>query len=177
MIETERLLLREYTRDDFDALYEIISDPETMAHYPRPYDKNGTWRWISWSLENYARYGFGLWAMILKETGGFIGDCGLTLQNIDGEMLPEIGYHVHKKYWRHGFAKEAARAVRDWAFLNTDYNALYSYMNHTNEGSWRTAMANGMKKVKEYHDSENTVSCVYAITREEWEQRRQQGRT
>ena len=177
MIETERLLLREYTRDDFDALYEIISDPETMAHYPKPYDKDGTRRWISWSLENYASYGFGLWAMVLKETGGFIGDCGLTLQNIDGEMLPEIGYHVHKKYWRRGFAKEAAHAVRDWAFLNTDYNTLYSYMNHTNEGSWRTAMANGMKKVKEYHDSENTVSCVYAITREEWEQRRQQGRT
>lgn len=168
MIETERLLLREYTPDDFDALYEIVSDPETMAHYPAPFDEARTRRWIDWNLENYAEYGFGLWAVVLKETGEFIGDCGITMQNIDGEMLPEIGYHIHKKYWRRGFAKEAAGAVRDWAFLNTKYHALYSYMKYTNEGSWRTALANGMKKVKEYPDTKNTISYAFSITREEW---------
>ena len=107
MIETERLLLREYTIEDYDSLYEIMSDAETMQHYPAPFDEARTRRWIEWNLENYAQYGFGLWAVVLKETGEFIGDCGLTLQNIDGEMLPEIGYHIHKKYWRRGFAKEA----------------------------------------------------------------------
>ena len=172
MIETERLLLREYTPDDFNALYEIVSDPETMAHYPAPFDEARTRRWIDWNLENYAQYGFGLWAVVLNETGEFIGDCGLTLQNIDGEMLPEIGYHIHRKYWRRGFAKEAARAVRDWAFSNTGYNVLYSYMKYTNEGSWRTALANGMKKVKEYPDPKNTISYAFAITREEWEKRK-----
>ena len=45
MIETERLLLREYTPDDFNALYEIVSDPETMAHYPAPFDEARTRRW------------------------------------------------------------------------------------------------------------------------------------
>lgn len=168
MIETERLLLREYAPEDFDALYEIMSDPETMAHYPAPFDEARTRRWIEWNLDNYALYGFGLWAVVLKETGEFIGDCGLTLQNIDGEMLPEIGYHIHKKYWRRGFAKEAARVVRDWAFLNTEYDVLYSYMKYTNEGSWRTALANGMKKVKEYPDPKNEISYAFAITREEW---------
>ena len=172
MIETERLLLREYILDDFDALYEIMSDPETMAHYPAPYDEARTRRWIEWNLENYAKYGFGLWAVVLKETGEFIGDCGLTLQNIDGEMLPEIGYHIHKKYWRRGFAKEAARAVRDWVFTNTEYDVVYSYMKYTNEGSWRTAMANGMKKVKEYPDPKNTISYAFAITRNEWKKQR-----
>lgn len=116
MIETERLILREYKTDDFDALYEIMSDVETMQHYPAPFDEARTRRWIEWNLENYARYGFGLWAIVLKETGKFIGDCGITIQNIDGEKLPEIGYHIHKKYWRQGYAKEAAKAVRDWAF-------------------------------------------------------------
>ncbi len=168
MIETKRLTLREYTPDDFDALYEIVSDPETMAHYPAPFDSERTRHWIEWNLENYTQYGFGLWAVVLKETGEFIGDCGLTLQNIDGEMLPEIGYHIHKKYWRRGFAKEAARAVRDWAFMNTKYNVLYSYMKYTNEGSRRTALANGMKKVKEYPDPKNTISYAFAFTRDEW---------
>lgn len=49
--------------DDFDALYEILSDPETMKHYPKPYDEAGTNRWLTWSLNNYKEYGFGLWAI------------------------------------------------------------------------------------------------------------------
>ena len=173
MIETPRLLLREYTLDDFPSLYEILSDPETMQHYPAPYDEEKTRLWITWNLDNYEKYGFGLWAIVLKETGEFIGDCGITLQNIDGEILPEIGYHIHKKYWRRGFAKEAARAVRDWGFRNTDYATFYSYMKYTNIGSWSTALANGMKKVKEYPDPKNTISYAFAITRDEWEKLQQ----
>ena len=56
MIETESLILRKYTMDDFDALYEIVSDPETMQHYPAPFDVERTKGWISWNLENYEKY-------------------------------------------------------------------------------------------------------------------------
>lgn len=168
VIETERLILREYKWSDFDAIYEIISDAETMQHYPKPYDEAGAKRWIEWSLQNYKQYGFGLWAAILKETGEFIGDCGVTIQNIDGQQLPEIGYHINKRFWRKGFGSEAARAVRDWAFENTEYDILYSYMKYTNTGSYSTAKAIGMRKIKEYPDEQNKLLCVYAITREEW---------
>lgn len=168
IIETERLLLREYTMDDFEALFEIVSDKETMKHYPAPFDIERTRGWITWNIENYRKYGFGLWAVVLKETNEFIGDCGITIQNIDGELLPEIGYHIHKKYWRRGYGKESARAVRDWVFMNTDYNEIYSYMKYTNVGSYSTAIANGMKKVKEYPDPKNEISYAYSITREEW---------
>ena len=169
IIETKRLILREYTLDDFNALFEIVSDPETMQHYPAPFDEQRTQAWIAWNLENYKKYGFGLWAVVLKESGEFIGDCGITMQNIDNEILPEIGCHIHKKYWRRGFAKEASRAVRDWAFQNTQYNKIYSYMKYTNVASYSTAIANGMKKVKEYPDEKNGISYAYAIEREECE--------
>lgn len=43
-------------------------------------------------------FGFGLWAVVLKETGELIGDCGLTMQNVDGVILPEIGYHIAKAH-------------------------------------------------------------------------------
>lgn len=66
----------------------------------------------------------------------------MTIQSIDGELLPEIGYHIHKRYWRKGFGSEAARAVRDWAFENMEYNCLYSYMKYTNVGSYSTAIVN-----------------------------------
>ena len=69
IIETERLLLREYTFENFNALYEILSDQETMEHYPIPFDEKEVRGWIQWNIENYTKYGFGLWAVVLKETG------------------------------------------------------------------------------------------------------------
>lgn len=168
-IETERLLLREYTPEDFDALFQILSDAETMQHYPAPFDEDRVRGWIQWNLNNYRQYGFGLWAVVLKGTGELIGDCGITMQNIDGEILPEIGYHIHKNHWRRGYAHEAACAVRDWVFRNTGYDRIYSYMKYTNVGSFSTAMSIGMEKVKEYPDPKNTVSYAYSISRETWE--------
>jgi RimJ/RimL family protein N-acetyltransferase len=167
ILETERLILREYTMEDFEGLYAILSDPVTMSHYPRPYDEKGTLRWLNWSLDNYEKYGFGLWAIELKETGRFIGDCGITMQNIDGETLPEIGYHIHRDYWRQGYGKEAARAVRDWFFTHTDFDAVYSYMTAGNTASYSTAASVGMKRIKEYTDKNGEVCLVYRITRAE----------
>ena len=98
-----------------------------------------------------------------------IGDCGLTLQNIEGEMLPEIGYHIRKDQQRKGYAKEAAAAVRDWAFANTEYPALYSYCKYTNEGSFKTAESIGMHFEKEYPDEANKITHVSVIRREDME--------
>ena len=166
IIETERLILREYTQNDFDGLKSIICDSETMKYYPKPYDERGVQRWIDWCINSYKENGFGLWAIELKENGEFIGDCGISLQKIDGETLPEVGYHINKNYWKRGYAKEASKAVIAWTFENTKYDCLYSYMNIENEPSYRTAEANGMKRIKEYDDGEEKL-CVYSLSK--WE--------
>ena len=162
IIETDRLILREYTLDDFNDLYEILSCPITMSYYPKPYDEDGTKRWINWCLNIYKNEGFGLWAVCLKSNNKFIGDCGLSIQNIDGEKLPEIGYHINKNYWKNGYAKEAANAVKKWTFENTKYETLYSYMNKENIASYKTAESIGMKRIKEYQDEFETL-LVYCI--------------
>jgi len=167
MIETKRLIFREYTHKDFDDLSKIICDEETMKHYPKPYDSNGVTRWIDWNLDNYSKYGFGLWALELKGSHEFIGDCGITMQKIDGKLLPEIGYHINKKYWQQGYGKEAASAVRDWAFNNTNFPALYSYMNATNIASYSLAKSIGLKQIKEYDDGDEHL-YVYQITRDDY---------
>ena len=168
-LETERLILREYTMDDFDDLYEILSDEETMKHYPKPFDEEKVRYWINWNITNYKTFGFGLWAVVLKDTNEMIGDCGITMQIIDGEIKPEIGYHINKKYQRRGYATEAARKCRDYIFQNTPFNIIYSYMKYTNIGSYSVAIKNGMKLIKEYDDPKNIISEAYAITRKEWE--------
>ena len=167
ILETKRLILREYTYNDFDGLKAIITDPETMKYYTCPYDENGVKRWLDWCINSYRKNGFGLLAIELKESGEFIGDCGISLQKIDGELLPEIGYHINKRHWKKGYAREAAEAARDWLFENTAYEVAYSYMNSENIASYSTAKSIGMTKIKEYSDGDEHLA-VYAITRAEW---------
>lgn len=168
MIETERLLLREMTEDDFPALYKVLADSDIMKHYPHIFDENKVKNWILRNIERYRVFGFGLWAVCLKETGEMIGDCGLTMQLINGQIKPEIGYHIRADKQRNGFAKEAAIAVRDWTFNHTPFNIVYSYMTHTNEPSAKTAVSYGCIQVDEFFDDANGITKVFAISRDEW---------
>ena len=168
IIETERLFLREMNENDFDALYEVLADADIMQHYPYTFDESRVRNWIQRNIERYRIFGFGLWAVCLKETGEMIGDCGLTLQLIDGQIKPEIGYHIRADKQRNGYAKEAAIAVRDWTFNNTPFQIVYSYMKYTNEPSVKTAISYGCKQVDEYKDDENEITKVFAISRDQW---------
>ena len=168
IIETERLFLREMKENDFDALYEVLADADIMQHYPYTFDESRVRNWIQRNIERYRIFGFGLRAVCLKETGKMIGDCGLTMQLIGGEIKPEIGYHIRSDKQRNGYAKEAAIAVRDWTFNNTPFQIIYSYMKYTNEPSVKTAISYGCKQVGEYKDDENEITKVFAISREQW---------
>ena len=167
LLETERLFLREMDRNDYDVLYRVLADTEIMRHYPYTFDEARVRAWIERNMDRYREHGFGLWAVCLKDTGEMIGDCGLTLQNIEGEMLPEIGYHIRRDHQHKGYGKEAALAVRNWAFENTDYPALYSYCKYTNVGSYKTAESIGMHFEKEYPDEANGITHVSVIRRDE----------
>lgn len=170
-LTTDRLFLREMTSEDFDALYAVLADSDIMQHYPYTYDEARVRNWIGKNMERYRVFGFGLWAVCLKATGEMIGDCGLTMQNINGAIMPEIGYHIAKAYQRNGYAKEAARAVRDWTFAHTPFGMAYSYMKKENIPSSATAAANGMKMLDEFTDDEGGRTAVYGISRAEWEAR------
>ena len=168
IIETERLILREMNESDFDALYAVLGDPDIMQHYPYTFDEKRVHGWIERNIERYRTCGFSLWAVCLRENGEMIGDCGLTLQMIEGQQLPEIGYHIHKDQQHRGYASEAAAAVRDWAFTHTEYPALYSYCKYTNVPSYRTAEAIGMHFLKNYPDEANEITHVSVISREDY---------
>ena len=90
------------------------------------------------------------------------------MQLINGQIKPEIGYHIRGDQQRKGYAKEAAVAVRDWTFRNTPFNMIYSYMKYTNAPSYKTAISWGCKQVDEFEDDVNEITKVFAISREEW---------
>lgn len=168
-IETNELLLREMSPEDFSVLHSIFSDAETMQFYPAPFDEERTRGWIAWNMDNYERYGFGLWAVVYKPTGEVIGDCGITLQNIygDGVLLPEIGYHISRSYQRRGLALQAGQAVLRYIFENSAFDEVFCYQKWTNIPSRRLAERLGLTLRTEYSDPKNTRTSVYSITRQE----------
>ena len=169
ILETSRLLLREFVPEDADALARVICDRETMRFYPAPFDRPGADEWIVRNRRRYEEFGLGLWAVVLKSTGEMIGDCGITVQEVDGEGLHEIGYHVRRDLWGQGLATEAARACRDYGFARLDAPFLISLIRPENVASCRVAERNGMTIWKET-DHANLRHRVYRITRAEWQQ-------
>ncbi len=100
--------------DDLDAMAALLGDPQVMAHYPHPFSRDEALAWIRWNERNYARDGFGLWVLHDRE-GRFVGDCGLTWQEIEGAEHLELGYHVVADRQGEGLATEAARACVELA--------------------------------------------------------------
>lgn len=170
ILETERLLLREMGYSDFNALSLVLCDKDNMKYFDEIYDEEKVHRWIERSVQRYKVFGFGFWAVCLKETGEMIGNCGITMQNIHGFICPEMGYHLNAEYQKKGYMKEAAIAVRDWIFQNTPFNSIFSYMTKSNLPSQKVAASYGCKKVEEYNDNGREI-VVYSITREEWSNR------
>ena len=166
-LETPRLLLREMTHDDYQPLYEVLADLDIMRHYPYSFDEKRVRNWITRNIERYRIFGFGLWAVCLKDTGAMIGDCGLSMQNINGVIRPEIGYHIRADQQRRGYAREAAAAVRDWTFRNTPFREIYSYMTADNTPSARCAVSWGCHLVEEYVDDDGP-NKVFMIDRDTW---------
>jgi RimJ/RimL family protein N-acetyltransferase len=142
--ETGRLVLRRLTLDDAGALEAVLGDPVAMEFYPAPFDRQGVEDWINRNLARYERNGFGLWAMALKSSGEVIGDCGCTLQEVEDRQEIEIGYHVRRNLWGHGYATEGARACMDYAFSQLGAERVISMIRPENRSSRRVAEKNGL---------------------------------
>ena len=144
ILETQRLVLREMTQRDLPALRRILQDDETMAAYNGAFDEAETQAWLDRQLARYAQYGFGLWAVVLKQTGEMIGQCGLTMQPWRSDEVLEVGYLFNRAFWHHGYATEAARGCMEYAFNRLGAKEICSIIRETNQPSRRVAERNGM---------------------------------
>lgn len=150
IIETERLYLRRFTQHDRDGLAAMLKDPETMYAYEHGFSDNEVQAWLDKQLARYAQYGFGLWAAIEKATGRLIGQCGLTMQDADGEEMLEIGYIFNRAYWHMGYATEVASACKRYAFDTLNMDEVCSIIRDNNLPSQAVARRNGMVPVKTF---------------------------
>lgn len=170
IIETKRLYLRRLEQGDFDALCRILQDAITMRAYEHAFSDEEVQEWLDRQLRRYEEYGnYGLWAVILRENDRMIGQCGLTLQDIEDRQVLEIGYLFERAYWHQGYAIEAARACKQYAFEVLQADEVYSIIRDTNLPSQRVAERNGMtvcgQFVKHYYHTE-MPHFIYRVRRE-----------
>ena len=111
---TERLTFRAMTMADLDDIAAMLIAFDPMRGDRPPSTRDDAVRWIEWQERNYAEHDFGLWVVETLD-GTFVGDCGLTVQDVEGVPHVEVGYHLVPEQRRLGYASEAARAVRDCA--------------------------------------------------------------
>ena len=148
-IETQRLVLRSMRQSDFDALYLIFTDANVMAAFDHPlFTPEQMQRWLQRNLDHQNEYGYGLFSIILKETGELIGDCGL--EQMEDMNAAELGYDFRSQFWNQGYATESAIAVRDYAFQVLQLPHLISLIRVGNLASKRVAEKVGMTLAEEF---------------------------
>ena len=155
VFETERLAFREMNQDDFLDLAEMLQNPKVMYAYEHAFSEAEVDQWLERQLERYRTWEFGLWAVVEKDSGEMVGQCGITMQECGNERVPEIGWLLRRDCWHQGHASEAAMACRAYAFERLGFNEVFSIIRDTNTASQRVAQRIGMEPrftlVKHYY--------------------------
>ena len=155
-IETERLKIRRLNINDLDNIKETLEDPLAMYAYEGAFSDEETEAWLKRQLDRYQEYGLVLWAVEDPVPSEFLGQCALTYQPWKGEKVLEIGYLFNRRHWGKGYAIEAAKSTKEYAFSTLGAKEVCSIIRDTNTPSMRVAIRNGMlprdTSIKHYRD-------------------------
>ncbi len=167
---TDRLLIRKLEESDIDSWKDFFIDNPSLPYLGideilSP-EKNAR-EWIEMQFKRYEENRYGHHALVNKDTGEFVGMCGLLTQTIEGKQEIEIGYSLLPKHWGKGYASEASQFFRDYGFEHENLNHIISVIDIRNTASQKVAVRNGMmidRQIK-YWDLD---VYIYQITKEEW---------
>jgi RimJ/RimL family protein N-acetyltransferase len=159
---TERLTFREMHDADLDLMAGLLGDARVLWVYPRPWTRDEVARWIRRAESEYRERGFGLWIIEERETGAFVGECGLTQQVFAGTVEVEVGYQLRPESWGRGLATEAASACIDFARDVAGLARVVALIDPRNDASKRVAAKIGLRWERDVEVPGKTLG-VYAI--------------
>jgi RimJ/RimL family protein N-acetyltransferase len=173
-LETERLLLREYRPEDFEAFVAIMADPEVARYLPGglPLNRMETWRFVTSCIGAWTMRGYGAWAVERKSDHAMMGRIGLI--NPDGWPGLEVGWTLGRPYWGQGYATEAALISLDYAFLTQPIAEVISTIHPENKASQGVAKKIGESKGRRCDLAIGRIvyTCdIWSISRSTWLQR------
>jgi ribosomal-protein-alanine N-acetyltransferase len=172
-LETERLVTRKLVMDDVQVWKEFFENKLSSEFIPDFGLKTSEARakhWIERQLSRYSEKRFGHHLLIDKQSGEAVGQCGLLLQDLDGQQEVEVGYHLLYRYWKKGYASEAAALFRNYGFNNDLADSIVSIIDINNVNSQRVALKNGMAREKQCKWMNMDV-FVYRIHKKDWSEK------
>lgn len=175
--ESERVFLRPYTQADFAALHKIVSDKQTMYAWGQGFSKKQSQEWLDKQLAHYQQYGFGIWAIIEKQSGAIIGNAGLNHTEISlkgkTQKIVEIGYLLHRNFWGKGYGSEVARMCVKYGFETLGLEEVYCLIKEDNKASIKVAKRLEMQKVGEYpkpYKGKKINHLVFRLEKKVWQE-------
>ena len=160
MIETNRLILREFQPTDLQELAPILADPKVMRFSPTGVNSvEQVQEKIQGFITCYREFGFGKWAVVLKENNQLLGYCGIAMERIDGKDEKELGYRIDSRYWGQGLATEAASATVRYGFEHFNLPYILGIVERANLASVKVLEKVGMQyeRVTIFHEVEMDV--------------------
>lgn len=164
VLETPRLILRVFETNDADALELVHGDSDVMSFsVDGPKTRDQILRYIENARECYRRAGHSQWAVVWRQSGLCIGECGIWQQDVDGVAEYEISYRIRRDYWNLGIATEAAKSCRAYGFESLRFGRMISIIDPRNTPSIRVAEKIGMRREKEsvFH---GIKAAIYSAT-------------
>jgi RimJ/RimL family protein N-acetyltransferase len=169
VVDTPRLILREMSLGDLDFIAAMMADPEVMRYYPKCYSRDEAHSWVERQMNRYTQHGHGLWLVSEKANGQRVGQVGLIMQNVRGVEEIEVGYLIHRPFWRRAYATEAALACRDYAFDVLGRQQVISLIRPENGPSQGVAMKLGMTPESCRIQHGSFEHMVFSISRMAWQ--------
>lgn len=173
--QTDRLRLRKLVYEDFDSWLPLFEKVQVAAYFAMsdeltPFQQCE--KWFEKSMSRYKEEKGGMNVLLEKESGNFIGQAGLLVQEFGGNTHLEIGYSLLPDYWGKGYATEIARFLKNEAFRakwDLDFgNRLISVIHNDNKSSINVALRNGMQPAEIYPQKGQESFTVYEITRQRY---------
>lgn len=148
MVETERLLLREWRETDVATFIEMNADPVVMEFFPETYTEERTRHFVERIRSRWIELGYGLWAVERKDTARFIGYVGLWPATFPAPFTPavEVGWRLAADQWGRGYATEAGRVALRYGFDTVGLDEIVSFTSRVNARSWRVMERLGMRR-------------------------------
>ena len=165
-LETERLLLREWSEADFDTYAGICADPDVMRYLGgKPFSRLEAWRHMAYLVGHWQLRGFGHWAVEEKASGELVGRLGFS--HPQGWPGFELGWTLAKAKWGNGYATEGARRALEYAFTEMDRSHVISLIHPENRASIAVAERLG-ERVEGEAEILGIGVLVYGISRDAW---------
>lgn len=142
-LQTQRLIIRQYRRDDLDDVAAVLGDPRVFWWLPRPFDRRQTRSWLAEEMTFTARHGTGRYAVVLRATGRVIGGIALIRREMSWGAEDELGYHLASREWGNGYATEAGLAMLGEAYAR-GLRRVVAFIMNSNQPSLAVARRLGM---------------------------------